>query len=83
VLHTSELPLEREEVIPREGFRVTAPVRSILDAASMGTAPEQVEMAIQQALAEGLLTPAPLILQAERRSFRVARLVRRGVQAAR
>jgi predicted transcriptional regulator of viral defense system len=82
VLHTSRNPLREDEVVTREGIRVTAPLRSILDAASSGAAPEQVHMAVRQAVTDGIVTTAPLISQAQRRGRRVARLIRGAVQDA-
>ncbi len=75
-LHTTTV-LAPSEVVLREGIRVTDPVRSILDAASAGTAPEQIEMAVRQALNEGLTTRRALLARADRRGGRVGRLVRR------
>ena len=74
-LHTIILPLRREDVVEREGIRVTAPPRTIVDAADAGTAPEQVEMAIRQAVRRGLLLPAHLRALAAPRGRRVALLV--------
>ena len=76
VLHTSTVPPGPGEVVVRDGMRVTAPARSILDAASAGAAPEQIELAVRQLVAQGLVAPGDLVAQAERRSRRVARLVR-------
>ena len=76
VLHTTTVPLGPGEVVVRDGMRVTAPARSILDAAGAGVAPEQIELAVRQALVEGLVTGDDLVAQAERRTRRVARLVR-------
>ena len=82
-LHTTTQALEPSEVVTREGIRVTAPVRSILDAAGAGTAPEQIEMAVRQALEEGLATRRSLLAQADRRGGRVAELVRQAAEEAR
>lgn len=79
-LHTTTKALEPSEVVSREGIRVTDPVRSILDAASAGTAPEQIEMAVRQMLEEGLATHRSLIARADRRGRRVAELVRRAAE---
>lgn len=76
-LHTTTKALEPSEVVSREGIRATDPVRSILDAAGAGTAPEQVEMAVRQALEEGLATRRSLFARADRRGGRVAELIRR------
>src|SRR3990172_7134458 len=43
-VHTSIHPLAGMDVVEREGVRVTAPARSILDAAEAGAGPEQVQM---------------------------------------
>jgi predicted transcriptional regulator of viral defense system len=79
-LHTTTKALEPSEVVSREGIRVTDPVRSILDAAVAGTAPEQIVMAVRQALHEGLTTRRSLLARADRRGGRVAYLVRRAIE---
>ena len=79
-LHTTTKPLGPSEVVSREGIRVTDPVRSILDAASAGTAPEQIEMAVRQALHVGLTTRRSLLPRADRRGGRVAGLIRRAAE---
>lgn len=76
-LHTTTKALEPSEIVSRHGIRVTDPVRSILDAASAGTAPDQIEMAVRQALAEGLVTRRSLLARSDRRGGRVAELIRR------
>jgi len=78
-LHTTKA-LEPSEVVIRDGIRVTAPVRSIFDAASAGTAPEQIEMAARQALDEGLVTRRSLLARADQRGGRVAKLIRRSAE---
>lgn len=60
MLHTTTAALAPSEVVTREGIRVTAPGRSIVDAASAGTAPEQIEMAVRQAFQERTRNP-PLV----------------------
>lgn len=78
-LHTTKA-LEPSEVVSREGIRVTDPVRSILDAAGAGAAPEQIEVAVRQALDEGLATRRSLLARADRRGGRVANLIRRSAE---
>lgn len=79
-LHTTTRPLGAAEVVTREGIRATAPTRAIIDAAIAGTAPEQIEAAIGQALDEGLVTPRSLLAQLGRHeSGRVGQLVRRAI----
>lgn len=79
-LHTTTDPLEPSEVVPRKGIPVTDPVRSILDAAGAGTAPEQIEMAVRQALHEGLTTRRSFLPRADRRGGRVAELIGRAAE---
>ena len=53
VLHKSVLsPADTEE---REGFRVTTPLRTLLDVAAGGVSQEQLEKAVVDALARGLV----------------------------
>src|SRR4029077_3922397 len=79
-LDTTTKPLEPAEVVSREGIRVTDPERSILDAASAGTAPEQVEVAVRQALNRALTTRRSLLARAGRRGGRVAELISRSAE---
>lgn len=81
-LHTTTHDLHPSDVVTREGIRVTTPARSIIDAASRGAAPEQIEMSVRQVLEEGLVTRRSLLAQAGRRGGRVSQLVRRAVQEA-
>jgi predicted transcriptional regulator of viral defense system len=74
-LHTSTRPLGRDDVVEREGVRVTAPARTILDAAETGAGPEQVQMAVRQAVRRGLVLPEQLRAAARGRSRRVRALV--------
>jgi hypothetical protein len=66
--------------LSRVGIRVTDPERSILDAATIGTAPEQIEMAVRQALHKGLATRRSLLARADRRGGRVADLIHRSAE---
>lgn len=74
-IHTTIEPIPREETVVRDGIRLTSPTRTILDAAEIGVGPEQVEMAIRQALRRGLTTPRMLKAGATTRSERVVDLV--------
>jgi predicted transcriptional regulator of viral defense system len=74
-LHTTAQPPSREETTEREGIRLTGPLRTILDAAEWGTAPEQIVLAIGQALARGWLAAGELRRAASGRNGRVVRLV--------
>jgi predicted transcriptional regulator of viral defense system len=76
-LHTSDRPPGPEEIQTISGLPVTSPERSILDALDSGAQPEQIEMAIGQALERGLTTPSRLRRAADPRSPRVRQFVER------
>lgn len=75
ILHTRTQPLTPAEVMEWDGVRLTAPARSIVDAAEYGTSPDQIVRAIEHALERGLLTGARLRQAAAGRSRRVATLI--------
>jgi predicted transcriptional regulator of viral defense system len=81
-LHTASAAIPDDEITIRNGIRVSTPSRAIIDAASSGTAPEQIQMATRQALEQGRTTPRQLAAQAERHGGQVAALVRRTIQEA-
>ncbi len=74
-LHTTTRSIEPNEVVNREGIRMTSPERTIVDAAETGTGPEQVEMAIAEALDAGTTTHRRVERAAANRSNRVQRLI--------
>ena len=75
VIHTR--PDEEEvDTVWREGLRLTAPARTLVDVAGE-LQPEQLEMALHQALEGGLVTRRSLLARADRRGGRAADLVRR------
>ena len=55
-LHTLTRPLASEEIREMSGVTATSPERTIVDSIDGGTQPEQVELAISQALRRGLTT---------------------------
>ncbi|MBI2858075.1 MAG: type IV toxin-antitoxin system AbiEi family antitoxin domain-containing protein [Chloroflexi bacterium] len=79
-VHTSSKPFRKEDLVVRDGVTVTSAARSILDAAEAGTAPEQIELAVAQALERGLTTPQQLRHQAGERGRRLATLITRAIQ---
>jgi predicted transcriptional regulator of viral defense system len=81
-IHTSTRPLRPEDRITRDGMAITSPIRSILDAAEAGTAPEQIEMAVGQVVKEGLAIPEQLQRDANQRGRRVATLIANALQKA-
>jgi predicted transcriptional regulator of viral defense system len=73
ILHKARLaPKDIEE---RAGFRVTVPLRTLLDAAASGVPEEQLQKAVADALARGLVRRKQL-LEAARKSPRSQRLLR-------
>jgi predicted transcriptional regulator of viral defense system len=80
VIHTTMRRLAKSDTVVRDGIRVTAAVRSIIDAAGAGTAPEQIEAAIRQALERGMATESKLLGVAKTRGGRVERLVRQVIE---
>jgi predicted transcriptional regulator of viral defense system len=74
-VHTSVKPLRTDERVVRDGIVLTSTARSILDAADAGMSPEQVEMAVTQAIERGLATEQQLRRGAGKRGQRVATLI--------
>jgi predicted transcriptional regulator of viral defense system len=81
-LHTTTVPLRREEVASRFGVQVTAPARTIVDVADLGTDPSVVTEATSRAIATGLVSPNELRTAVRRRSARVRELVERAIEEA-
>jgi len=74
-VHTTVRPPRSDERVVRHGVVLTSAARSILDAAEAGMAPEQVQMAVTQAIERGLATEVQLRRGASKRGGRVATLV--------
>lgn len=81
-LHTLNHPPGKAEVHNVAGLPVTNPERTIVDVLETGGQPEQVEMAISQALGRGLTTPRRLIAAASGRSGRVREFIQRAAGEA-
>lgn len=79
-LHTTSRPLF-DDVLVRQGIRLTGHGRSIVDSAERGMAPDQVERAVQEALDRGLVSERDLLRQARERGGRVERLIRSAVNS--
>ena len=80
-LHTTTTPLSGADVTRRDGLLVTSSARTIVDAAVAGTAPEQIEAAIEQALRDGMTTASQLRRIAAGADRRVADLIDRSLRA--
>lgn len=79
-LHTSENPPEVKEIRQIAGLPVTGPEYSIFDALESGAQPEQIEMAIHQALDRGITTSSRLRRSAASRPDRVRKFAERAVE---
>lgn len=73
VLHKARLA--RKDIEERAGFRVTVPLRTLLDVAASGVAEEQLQKAVTDALVRGLVRRKQL-LDAAKKSPRSQRLLR-------
>lgn len=78
--HTLAHPPASTDVRSLHGIPVTSPERTIVDALAAGTQPEQIELAIAQALERGLTTTRRLRAATAHRSGRVRDLVERTLQ---
>lgn len=76
-IHTAHRPPTKKEIQSITGLPVTDPARSILDSLESGAQPEQIEMAIRQALDRGLTTQRRLRAAASTRSERARALIER------
>jgi predicted transcriptional regulator of viral defense system len=72
-LHTNRL--SPNNVMKREGLRVTSVPRTIADVAKAGLSEDHVTRAIREALERGLTTSQALMAEAKRRGGRAARLI--------
>lgn len=79
-LHTLNRPPEKSEIREIAGLPVTSPERTIVDALEAGAQPEQVELAVRQALERGLTTPRRLQAAASTRSARVRKFIERRLE---
>jgi predicted transcriptional regulator of viral defense system len=75
-IHTTTRAFAPGDVVTREGMRVTSVERTIADAADWGTGPEQIEMAVRQALGQGMTSPKRLEASISAHSRRVRNLIR-------
>jgi len=79
-VHTTAKPIMQEDTVTRDGIIVTSPARSILDAAEAGVAPEQIEIAVAQAINRGLATARQLQEKAYERGVRVDKLIMNAIK---
>jgi predicted transcriptional regulator of viral defense system len=79
-LHTLNRPPKEAEVREIAGLPVTSGERTIVDALEAGAQPEQIEMAVGQALERGLTTPRRLQEAASARPARVRKFIKRRLE---
>lgn len=77
VTHLAEL--DDNDTEPRAGFRVTTPLRTIVDVAQSGTSQEHIDRAVADALEKGLASPGLLREAADAASDRAALRVERAL----
>lgn len=82
-VHLTTKPWKPGEVRMHDGMPITSPERSIVDSAAWGTGPEQIEMAVEQALQRGITTPERLRAAAADQSERVRSLIEQSIRFAR
>jgi predicted transcriptional regulator of viral defense system len=77
--HMLEHPPESSEIRRVAGVLATSPERTIVDSLESGTQPEQIELAVRQALERGLTTPRRLRAAAAGRPSRVRAFIDRSL----
>jgi predicted transcriptional regulator of viral defense system len=80
--HTLERPPSPSERRLIMGMPVTSPERTIVDSLQAGTQPEQIELAVHQALDRGLTTPKRMRAALAERPARVSDLIERALATA-
>ena len=80
--HTLEQPPGPSEVRLIMGMPVTSPERTIADSLQAGTQPEQIELALHQALDRGLTTPKRIRAAHAGRPARVSGLIEHALATA-
>ena len=77
-LHHAELP--EEDIVKRVGFRITTPIRSIIDVAALSPDEDQLARSIEDARQNGLLTIRSLRSRSEIVDPRAALYIERAIQ---
>lgn len=77
-LHTNRV--SAQEITHYDALLVTTVARTIADVALAGLADELVEQAVQEAIRNGMVTPALLLAAAEPRGPRVTGIIRRALE---
>lgn len=80
IIHTTTREFGRQETTIREGIRITNPEISIVETAEFGVSPEQIELAVTQALDQRITTERRLRAEAARQSVRVRDLIEQSIR---
>lgn len=80
IIHTTSRELGSRETTYREGIRMTNPEVSIADTAELGVSPEQIELAVIQALDRKITTERRLRAEAALHSPRVRDLIEQSIR---
>lgn len=81
ILHRAEL--SQEEIEERDGYRVTTPIRAIIECAAAQVDQEAVDSAVSEALERGLATRRRLLHAAQKLGARAELGIERALQEAR
>lgn len=81
-LHTTTVPLRRDEQTRRFGVQLTSPARTLVDVAAIGADPSVVVEAVDRALSTGLVSVKELQAAVKGRSGRVRDLIERAIREA-
>ena len=79
-VHTVERAIRPEQIRRVDGLPVTSPERSLADALDDGAQPEQIELAVRQALERALTTPGRLREEVAERPARIRDLFNRAIE---
>lgn len=79
-VHTVERPIRPEQARTIDGLPVTSPERSLADALADGAQPEQIELAVRQALERALTTPGRLRDEVAERPARIRGFIDRAIE---
>jgi len=77
--HTSSVALRPQDILTRNGMRLTSPARTILDLTQAGVAPDHIASIVREGMAKGILSSDALIQDASDRSQRVLDVIREAV----
>ncbi|MEW2563352.1 hypothetical protein [Streptomyces griseorubiginosus] len=80
ILHRAELA--QDEIEERDGYRVTTPVRAIIECAAAQVDQDVVDSAVAEALERGLATRRRLLYTAQRLGARAELGIERALQEA-